>query len=750
MFSQGDDFVFITAEWLAEVDYWTGEGFCPMAIWVLKHQCNLFKKFWASQMMLSETVRTFILENPMLIPTASTITSFFFDQLVSNYKLIGLVVLAVSVSIFMLASVYIRHRDRSSSYLIYVSGLFLFFIALVMRLMKNTSDTEVTSLTKALLSGLVGTLEDRERAEVFTHKIFKASSPGNMSRIFMPDTYKAKDFDEVTSKHNHDDTIPKPGVHSFINPIKPIGFDATLYRTKENAKAVAMKECLPDAKLEKADNTPDNQKPQKNRTDRRGNMSVVTKKPRNVSINPQVSNHREVTKTIEPATKNASSKSTQDTGAIENKKALELADTKRPESSNSFLSGISSQLNLNRSANDQFIKNVLTTLNTEFTANNSISPYFQEINRAIDKTTEEARRFDSNLRKFFGMSAKIEKEMRSFNASIENCNIFRVELLNHLKSMSSLKNVLENLNYRDGTDSELNNIFRVKSNSPRGLEVHEDNAYARHSSMLNAFWVFLVLQFALGLLLIYSAIVRNDSIFIARLLVVICLVLDLLSSIFFMIQAHFLDKNCILGHVSGCESNFSVGFADFAASTNIDLKSNSSKRLENVSRSLEKIQYRTESTVAALRSLFEENPVAEFEKRSIYFINLFGKIRFVEDDFDELTHAKVNKSEFFKLIETMELELSQIHLNLKIIDFKKLLDFYAREMVFLNFVKNEKASVLISIENQIEGNKLLESSQKTSRCEQKKANLCYQKDTFDFTFMTLLFGPIILMVLLLF
>lgn len=46
-------------------------------------------------MMLPEVIRTFLLENPILIPTASSLTSFFFDQMVSNYKLMAFVALIV-------------------------------------------------------------------------------------------------------------------------------------------------------------------------------------------------------------------------------------------------------------------------------------------------------------------------------------------------------------------------------------------------------------------------------------------------------------------------------------------------------------------------------------------------------------------------------------------------------------------------------------------------------------------------------
>lgn len=631
--------------------------------------------------MLPETIRTFILGNPILIPTTSTATSFFFDQIVSNYKLMALVALIVSICVFMLVSTYIRHRDEPSTYLIYASGLLLFFTALAMRLMKGPG-VGAFLLTDSLLSRIAG-IEDKEIHGVISSNIYNAKKTINDVEIY---------------------GASRPKEHSLLDLLKPIRFNAIMYHsksTKDTSKCVS-------------------------------NLKLVMEDKQKGEPNPSVDKDAYDTETKDAASVQSEIKSSD---------PLELGDAMPSNPP------ISTQLASDGETGDRFIKSVLHTINAEFAANNSISKYFQEVDRAIDKMNEEARRFDSNLRRFFNMSAKIEKEMKSFNVSVESCNMFRTELLGYVKSIASLKSILENLNYRDGTDIGLNSIF--KGSMTHGIVQPSNSPYIGNSSVGNVFYMFLVFQFGLGLFLLYSAVVRSNLIFLTRFIAIACLALDLAVSTLFMAQAHLLDKSCILGRVNGCESNFGTGLADFAASANIDLKTNSSKKLENVSRSLEKIQYRTESTVTVLRALFEESMIAELENRSIYFASLFGKIRFVEDDFNELTHSKVDKSEFFRLVEAMELGLSQINLDLRTVDLKKLLDFYTREVVFLNFVKSEKANILISIENQIEGRKIL-GSEKTTKCEQKKARLCKEKEISDLVFMTLMAGPVVLMILLLF
>lgn len=624
-------------------------------------------------MMLPETIRTFILGNPILVPTMSTATSFFFGQMVSNYKLMALAAVIVSICIFMLVSTCIRHRGESSTCLIYASGLMLFFAALGIRLIKGPGEGA-----------------------------FLLSSP------FLSRLTSLEEKDVVRSMGGT--AVCNAEEHSLLSLLRSIRLGAILHYNKSTKDT----KCISGLRL--------------GRLEAHGE----TDEPEDAS-NPSVS------KGVSEPKKVASTKP----DAHPDKKSPDPPEAEAPSAS---LLPVPTRSD--GAAGDRFIKKVLHTLNAEFDANNSISKYFQEMNQAIDKTTEEARKFDSNLRRFFRMSAKIEKEMKSFNASTESCDIFRSEMLSYVKSIVSLKSILDNLNYRDGTDAELNSIFK-RSGAVNGLEPPLDSTHTRGTSISNAFCLFLVFQFGLGLFLLYSAVVRSNLIFAARLMAVACLALDLAATTLFMAQAHVLDKSCILGHVSGCEFNFGTGLADFAASANIDLKSDSSKKLESVARSLEKIQHRAESTVAALRLLFEESPIAELEKRSVYFSNLLGKIRFVEDDFGELTHSKVSKSEFFALVEAMELGLSQMSLNLRTIDPKKLLDFYTREVGFLYFVKGEKANILISIENQIEGRKSLGDGRAT-RCEQKKARLCKQKDAHDLIFMMLMAGPVVLMTLLLF
>lgn len=608
---------------------------------------------------MSEIIRLFQFGYPIKVPDNVSKSFYFFDQIRHNHIFMITVhfLLLFCIAVFVINM--IRFRRINSKILVYLSGLVVFFSAILIQSFKSSAKISNVDLSTNFLFETQNLLPKVDNKFRFLE---------NTIRSFLLSLHESKDHLEN-----------KIGEENIIeNDIRNKNNDKLDAKSKDNTIV------KPNSETQ-GNNIENQQKSKKQRTSSEDNL----KKP--------VSNISEQNKTI-----------------------------------NSF--------------NNQFVTKFLDVLNSEFSQNNDFAKFLEDLNNNIKNIENETRELDANFKKFFGISENILQELKSFNANTSNYKESSINLIKTLRSLGAFNNILENLNFKNSTDFELNNIFKKTSNEHSKSEIFIDKKDEKKSKFYSYFLIFLFIQLIMGMILLFSTFVGLEYVCHLKFAVIIFLFLNLASGVYFMICAQFLDKNCILGRVTGCESNFGSGLKNFVSSANINLKSNSSN-LDHVSRSLEKIQYRTEIITTTLRVIYKEDAIFDASKKIQSFKHLLDNIIFVENDFDDLTRSKVETKKYFKIIRKLKESMMKLEIYLNKIDREKFFDFYSREITFLNYIKNEKSNVILIMEDQIERNLNETESEYRRICANKKKKVCQEKYEIDKLSILLIFPTIIFLIL---
>lgn len=618
---------------------------------------------------MGEYIRSFEFGNPVAVPDNISKTVFFFDQMRNNHVFMITILFIMIFFITIIITNILRFRVSNSKFLIYFSGLFIFFTAVAIKLFRNSAKISDIDLSQNFLfdkSSLSSKLFQNINFDYFENSAKKFLFSLNNYTKFN-ENLNYKDFKNYNDNEYLND-------QSFDN--------LKLLKGKCLKNSILLKSCVVD------------------------NFSrPVNKDSKNNPVD------------------------------IINDENFENANNTSKKTESLFFVAFK----------DQYVKKFLNVLNNEFSENNNISSFFINLNNIVANIEIESKDLDLNLKIFFEMSANIEPELRSFNSSTKNYKELSIELIKHLKSISSFKNIIENLNFKNSTDLELNNIFKKESFNQNQAKNFIDKKQEKKSQIYLYFYIFLILELFFGIFFIISIISNFEFLIPFKFFIFIFLLLNLVSGIVFLINAQFLDKNCILGRVAGCESNFGPGLKSFVSSANINLKSNS--KLDGVSKSFEKIQYRTEIITTTLKNIYNDNAINESQKILIIFKNLMDNISFVEDDFEELTRKKISKQKYFKIIKKIRTSILKLEIYVKSINREKLLDFYSREITFLNYIKNEKANIIMIMEDQINRNQAEADSENEKMCVEKKRKICQEKQETDKLSMFLILGPIIFLIL---
>jgi hypothetical protein len=210
-----------------------------------------------------------------------------------------------------------------------------------------------------------------------------------------------------------------------------------------------------------------------------------------------------------------------------------------------------------------------------------------------------------------------------------------------------------------------------------------------------------------------------------------------------MALAQSLDKICLVGNIDGCRGRYTDGFAQFAATANLDLRGGS--RALQIGEALDKIETRTARVVDALKAYTQNNPTGKFEYRAMVVRNLFDKVFFVTDDFEKLTDGRADKDTLYKILNAMDRMLHKMKSDVETLKNGNILDFYTREIIFLNFIHGEKARILKYISDQFNstGARTLRTGDPQS-CEAKRDSICYIRMLADRLFMLMLLGSAVL------
>lgn len=749
-------------------------------------------------MSYADIPRTFILSSSTAICDGATFLSYILEQITSNYRFVIFVAFVLLIVVFITVSVYIRKRTHGSVALNYMLGIMLFFIALNLKILISFFGGQAKKLDEKLFNALKGFTKNSRLSflsAVMTPIIGLIANnneiPNNSEQKIMlfsnenlaiPKNQFDLNSSFAISNIENDfliDTNDSKG--GSILDDKPISERIDRVEMDKSKKSKLQKPILQAQLLgnENSKKTADDTGKLKETVTKRGEennigissvgketqASIESKKPKSRSQveNKKTDENHDIKmnsdKKIEKEDKSKTKLSSETIKSDSSAKNIEstFAATKKQNDLTDFSPTANNQPTKERNVmlkykiplenvnnailddyDDQFFRNVLSVLDLEFTSNKVISTRIKELIKIIDITEDEILKLDSDIKKLIGMGTAIEKEMKSFNVSIDKYDPMRIDLIENLKKIFSLRALNENLNFRNGSDKNLQNIFKTDEQVKESTKPESANLLLLHNSFIQ--W-FLVAQFVLIIIFFYFSLV-GSNIYPFRLITCGFICINVLIGIFLMVGANFYDKDCILGKVPGCEASFGKNFTQFARSANIDLKPETTK-IDSLRNLFDKMKSKSDTITATLSVFFEEDYVSEFSKHSIIFKNLINKIKFVQDDFKELTHSKIDQKQFYSILDSVNSRLIQISVNMKYIDKKLLLEFYTREAIFSNFIYKERENIIHSVEKQLEGTQRKKGKQKKIECGKILGSICEQRNALDNTSLLMVFGSLI-------
>ncbi|ELA42423.1 uncharacterized protein VICG_00522 [Vittaforma corneae ATCC 50505] len=694
--------------------------------------------------------RNLILSSPNKICDASTIYTYLTEELYTNTKLQVVVGVSVVFIAFILFIVYCKAWDAYSRYIIYLLGLQIFFIALMFKISKSGFGSELSNLDQKLYNALKGMDESKTSAfsSIVLFLLTKMHSNSNISKC---EAYKV----------NRNTSIePSNSIFSsyLAMPLKDKN-DGIKFKHTKKSKILLDASGMPDLKLDSPINENVSLNGGNGTVFEHANFSKNVLTPfRNEKIY-ELKPHKDEKATMLQSTDVKDEKiSTPTSALVKNEKTKELAIKKeispeRNTSSDDNLNTVTENKIIKTEAlkvvdddsdinNDPYFSDVLRTLNNEFTTNNKLSGSFKEIAKIIDKTDNEVLELDASLKKLINLGSSIEKELKSFNVSLRGIENIRSQLITTLRKMLPVKFIIDNLNYKESSDRQLNQIFKADDGSDNHEFTHNPND---NKNIVTAVQICLISQ-AIVCIIFFIQVLTNGSIYALRMVSVILLGADIILGILVMALAHFYDKDCVLGRVPNCGSIFSKSFTQFAKSANLDLKSTEMSKVEALNKSLNKIGTRTNNITTFLKDMFEDNLIGEYRVYNAQLKNMLDKLNFIKDDFKELTHGKVDNNEFFSLVDSIELRLSQISQNVSLVNPKFLFEFYTKEVIFGNYIKTEKDRIIANSEKQM-GDRILKNKWRNKKeCEAKWKDVCNKKEKLDQLSLLMVFGSFIFMI----
>lgn len=683
-------------------------------------------------MVTSDFLRNIVFTPPNKICEDATVYSFLGDELFANTTFLCFFLSILAITIFILVVVYIRRRGEPTKVIVYLLGANLFFIALIFQLSKSKFGHDIINLDEKLYSALKG-----------MHK----SSTSALTGAFL---YLLGRVGLASSTTSLPCELNKQSEISLSGSLIPINLSSSLNKDYVWGYSEFLQDNGNDEKQKMKDTANNNEnnfvangtaKVLINRSGKQPSVQVldatttssiivkeseVYKKPENPKKELEVE-----VKNSEKGTEKAINVEIPSTivSPIPKKKQQKKEVQRVNEEEKIFSEQVGEM-------EDLYFKNVLKAFNNEFASNNKAAQRFKEINEALKKAEYEVKKLDNNLKKFTSMSITIEKELKSFNASAKNVESVRDELIRAVKKIIALANIYNSLSFKDGDDKQLNAIFKSESTSAAIKPIPKTTSAKTTISVVQA---FLLIETVLCIVFLFNALSGNQ-IFFLRFFAVIMLCINMYIGIIVMTHAHFFDRDCILGLGPNCESNFSKAFTDFARSANIDLRSEYIEKTESLGKKFDKIQERTINIITPLKEYFELDYNAEFKLKSMYLKNLINKIIFVNEDFNDITHSKIDKNEYYLTINRIDLYLSKIAQNLATLDNAFLLDFFVKKAIFNNFIENEKVKIVLNSEKQLEISVQKSRKKKQKGCEKLRAAVCDKKRTLDCMAILLIIG----------
>ncbi|ORD99120.1 hypothetical protein A0H76_1380 [Hepatospora eriocheir] len=438
---------------------------------------------------------------------------------------------------------------------------------------------------------------------------------------------------------------------------------------------------------------------------------------------------------------------TEDSNTDNNKRKLftEMVSAKQSKMNTKYnfgLKNLKNSFDFDDDEDDLYMSKIVKTFEEENDSNKKMSEIVDIMKSGSVTLKNLLKKFDKIFDCFYCESMKIEKEMSSFNANIKNFNLDAKEIQNDIKIGINLCKTVENLVNKPSTDN-ISSLFGIKSkNDNRNKNnTQVDNV----DTSLTILTIYFIIQISLFLYFIVTIICGFDFSILLRIMIFLCLVLDITLGVYIMIYSHFLDKICVVGNVNGCRSTFTNGFAEFAATTGLNLKTVNKSQKDKMYSEINRIQTQTDNYMIEISNYIEFDPIQKFKIKQVQFNNMFDKIEFIFEDFDNLTNHKVDKENFFKLIKKLKKVLEDIGLTLETqITMKDVLKIYSREVAFLAFIKSEKENLYRQVDKQMTRSRMLNMSDTEKDCWNHKRMVCHYKKIADNLWAYLLIGGLVL------
>lgn len=376
----------------------------------------------------------------------------------------------------------------------------------------------------------------------------------------------------------------------------------------------------------------------------------------------------------------------------------------------------------------------------------NLKKFINRLSEIEKRTKEEMTRFKINFDEFIKQGKVIETEMLGFNAPIRFLNSEYENLVNEVDKYFYLTRNLKDEKYNPIPLIYIENILKTR----KVLDSSNNENIINTDRIYKHIYYIKILVMILTLLVIANFVVLILDITALQVFVtpLLCFIfcLFIFSSVIILLDAQLLDRNCKTGTVKDC---------------NFDLE-NTNDYIDNIRRTefltqseifktdIEESLKGSERATVHLNNYVNSLMKDRLNEKIGVFQNLFDKIIFVNENFDDLTKHKVDSNIFYSNIQNMIRSLDTIK-NIFSENIKEdSLKLYSNEVKYYYFVAKQKNEVVSKTKSIILGKQQRKSNHKVRECLSILENVCRTRDKLDemFVFITI-FTPILLFCIIL-
>ncbi|KAF9764967.1 hypothetical protein NGRA_0114 [Nosema granulosis] len=357
------------------------------------------------------------------------------------------------------------------------------------------------------------------------------------------------------------------------------------------------------------------------------------------------------------------------------------------------------------------------------------------------KSKEEMTSFKVNFDDFMKRGKVIETEMLGFNAPIRFLPAEYENLINEIDKYFYLTKHLKNEKFNPIPLIYVENILKTRKilDGRNNEEIINTDKVYKHIKYIK------ILALVLTLLIIANFVVVLLDISALHIFISPCLslvfCLFIISGIVALLDAQILDRNCKTGTVKDCNFDLDKSNDYVQNIRRTEFLTQSEVFKNDVHESLKGSEKRTYELNNYIRVLMKDRLYEKIE----VFVNLFDKIIFVNENFDDLTGHKIDSDSFYVNIRNMIKSLEAIK-NMFSEDLKEeALKIFTNELKYCYFILKQKDEIVSKTKSIILGKTQRKSNKKVKGCLKVLEELCITRDKLDeiFLFITI-FSPLLL------